>query len=479
MKNPISFLFSGRRPAPAQAPVITAQADNNALHQSYGYVHLPIEMGLDKLQRKLNEKYPNGSMLNEPRMYRSQMAQESYVGWQLFKSSDIILSEEMGMLCLQMHLRVNTPLNFFNILKGSPSFTGKLNIKTSLSFENFQLNPGLEFTQITWDNWSTSLLGMGVTNLIADKLTNTVIYLFKARLVGYFRESLNLIYQLKQISTAQEVAPKYHLWFAMQPLSIYADKLILQNNKIIFNLEMHTQMEISVGQRPSLTFNEKSIQFMQRSVAPSSHVNIQVPLFVSYLSLTETLQQKLLGSYLTKNGLAENPKGFSFNPMSNIAGSSLITRVHLSKSASPTELTIHIRFRGGAFEGEHTLSTTPVYDAAKNEIRLEKVHYNIGNQSSKRLKVLDLFKRAIIKLIESSAVIPLESHIASGIEKTNNYFNQHEILKDMVSIELRSFAIKELSLTEQALQLVVQATGKVSIGLTVGPEINEPGWVVA
>lgn len=483
MKNPISFLFSGRRPTPTQAPVIAVQVNNNTLHQSYGYIHLPIDIHLDTLQRTLNKKYPTGYILNKPRIFEPQMVQDSYVDLHVTKLSDLIITEEMGMLCLQMRLRVTAPLNFFNrwtgnLLTGTPSFTGMLNIKTSLSFENLQLNLGFEYTQITWDNWGSSLYGMSVTNFIADALTNRVINFFKPRLVGYLRESFNLPSQLKKISTAQEIAPSYHLWFAMQPLSIYAGKLVFQNKKIKLNLEMHTQIEISVGQRPSLTFNENNIQIMQHSVAPSSHINVKLPMFVSYLSITEILQQKLLGSYLTKNGLVENPKGFSLNPISNITGSSLITRVHLSKGTSPTELTIQIRFRGGAFEGEHTLSGTPIYHAAKNEVHLQKVHYSIGNQSSKRLKVLDLFKRTIVKLIESSAVIPLEPYIASGIEKTNTYFNQHETLKDLVSIELQSFGIKELSLTEQALQLVVQATGKVSIGITTESEINEPGWVV-
>jgi hypothetical protein len=482
MKNPFSFLFSSTGQA-AIVPAGTAPVSANTIHDSYGYIHLPLEIDLHELQNKLNQKIPNGPVINQSNIMVNNQ-RDNHIATRVWKLSELIISEEAGMLCINMHIRVEVPFDYQNrwtgkLLVGMPTFTGRLQVKTTLTFENFELTPGLEVIQVAWDTGTTSFF---YATTIKDYLSNKVIGFLKPLLASKISSYCNketIIKQLEKVCAAKEVNQVHHTWYAVQPLTIYTSKLLIQRGKIAINLEMHAQLEVSVGQRPHLCFNGAGVQFNNHSIIPMGSLEARVPIFVSYLGLTDILQKSLLGRSLTADGLVEEPRERG-GMLGKIVGSSLITKINLHLSGSRIE--INIRLQGGVFAGNHQLVCLPAYRAQKNEIYLDQINHAIDSKSGVLLKTVNL-TGILTRVIKQYAVLPLNPYIESGIRQVNNFFKKNEKLKGMVSAKVTSLSLKEVVLMESAFMFRFHARGDVSVRViaqSAGRAVRtpDPDWVL-
>ncbi len=78
---------------------------------------------------------------------------------------------------------------------------------------------------------------------------------------------------------------------------------------------MYAEFETSIGQKPNLRFNGDHIRVESRSTVPVGDFKASCPICLSYLGITDIVQHKLLGRYITADGL-EDKDGLDGAPVS-------------------------------------------------------------------------------------------------------------------------------------------------------------------
>lgn len=541
MKNYFKpFLNKSRLPAPIVVPpaFIAATDVSNTHDTSESYIHLPIEIDLRSLQDKLNRAIQNGTKLVDMPNYLGIGAGTGVSNVRVYKVSDLIIAEVGGMLHITIHVKVEARVRHGSSYMGNHEYevSGSAKIKMISSLllsDNLELNPSstkLEIEEIIdWgaqsstqapvpiqpqpaNGWWTYLMG-GATSILnytkdsaasifsrAGKMAvapifNSVIipkYL-NMYIFGYIAENYcskqAVVRRLYDVCEAKEVNTDYHIWYAIQPRTIYTNQPVIAAGKIRVNLEMHAEFETSIGQKPHLRFNGDHIRVESRSTVPVGDFKASFPICMTYLGITDIVQHKLLGRYITASGL-EDKDGLDGAPVSpvgrphgirqkiikkiakKVVGSSCINGVRVSKGLGSL-IVVELKLKG-SFNGNYKLALSPLYDAQKEEIHFDDYKFDqrgitMDHKPDIRgsaLKIADVFlHNDILKLIKRHLVIPLKPHMDQTLNSVNDYLKKTPTIKNIAGVEVTSLSVNKINLTNAEIVVLIAARGNATIRL--------------
>ncbi len=367
---------------------------------------------------------------------------------------------------------------------------------------------GLKTTKDTAKEFLLDYGAVPISNIVLNYLNG---FVFQAIAENFLSRDA-IARRLSDVCWPKEVNTNYHIWYAIQPLTIYMNKPTITLGKIKVDLEVYAKFETSVGEKPYLRFNADHIRVESRSIAPLGDFKASMPIYISYSGITEVLQKKMLKKYITAKGLEDldnptvsqtppngldnldnptvNPTVSQTPPVSRshsirekitkkikkiaekVVGSSCIQGVNVSKGPG-SMIMIKLKLKG-AFNGDYTVAVSPVIDAKKQEIHFDDYRIDqrgiIRNRKSDPLgsvlKIADVFFHdRILKLIKQYLVIPLDPYIAQAFDKVYKYVDQTPQIKDSVELELTSLSVSKINLNNNEIVLWATASGKVAIRL--------------
>ena len=520
-------------------PAVIEATDVSTIHDtSESYIHLPVEIDLRSLQDKLNREIRNGTKVIDMPDYWGIGAGTGVSSVRVYKVSDLIIAAVGGMLHITIHIKVEAKVRHGSSYMGNHDYevSGSAKIKMISSLllsDNLELNPSstkLEIEKIIdWgaqsstqpvapvqsqpaNDWWTYLMG-GATSVLnytkdsaasifssAGKMAvapifNSVIipkYL-NVYIFGYIAENYcskqAVVRRLYDVCGAKEVNTDYHIWYAIQPRTIYTNQPVITAGKIKVSLEMHAEFETSIGQKPHLRFNGDLIRVESRSTVPVGDFKASFPISMAYLGITNIVQHKLLGRYITADGL-EDKDGLDGAPVSpvgrprsirqkitkkiaeKVVGSSCINGVRVSKGLGSL-IMIELKLKG-SFNGNYKLALSPLYDAQKEEIYFDD--YKLDQRGiimdhrfdirGSALKIADVFLHDdILKLVKRHLVIPLRSDMDQTLNLVNDYLKNDPVIKNMAELEVTSLSVSKINLTNAEMVVLVAARGKAAIRL--------------
>lgn len=532
-QHPVSTIIEGI-PLGIEAVEVSGIHDTNDSH-----IHFPIEINLRSLQDKLNKEIQNGTrIVDMPDFFKiNQTTGVSCV--RVYKVSDLIIAEVGGLLHVTIHIRLEARVQHASAILGSADYevsgSAKIKMISSLALsDNLELNSSstrFEIEKIIdWgtqssfqaapiaqpqpaNDWWIYLMGSATSvlnytkdsvvsvfsnagKIAAPPIFNSVIiprylndYIF-----GYVAENYcskqAVTTRLYEVCKATEVNSDYGIWYVIQPRTIYTNQPIISEGKIKVNLEMHAEFETSIGQKPYLRFNRDNIRIASRSIVPVGEFKACMPVCISYFGITGIVQHKMLGRYITANGLEDKDglDGIFPNEVSasthidsvrkkitkkiakKAVGVSCIHGVHVYKG-SGSSIVVELKLKG-SFNGKYKLAFSPIYDVQKEEIRFDDykldqsgpvMDHRLGIRGS-LLKLADVFFHDdILKLIKRHLVIPLRPHMDKTLSSVNDYLKMTPAIRNIVGIEVAKLSLKKINFTKNEIVVLVTTTGKATI----------------
>ncbi len=523
-------------PAPIAlgSPTIEAMGVPNIHDTTESYIHLPVEIDLKSLQNKLNKEIQNGVKVIDMPDFFSFNSSIGVSRVRVYKISDLAIAAIEGMLHVTIHVKLEARVHYASsaLGKGDYDVSSSAIIKMTSSLvlsDNLELNPSstkFEIERITdWgaqsvateapsvaqptNDWWSYLMG-GATSILnytkdsvgsvfshVGKIVSAPIFnnliipnYLNAYIFDYIAENYcskqAVVRRLYDVCRATEVNTDYGIWYAIQPQTIYVNQPVIAAGKIKINLETHARFETSVGQKPYLRFNGDLIRVESRSTVPVGDFKACLPICMSYLGITNMVRHKLLGQYITVNGLEDkgsldSAQLLSISPTAHvhgvrqkiakkIVGSSCIDGVRVYKRMGSL-IMIDLKLKG-SFNGSYKLAFSPVYDVQKEEIRFDdyKIDQNgivMGHMFDIRggaLRIADVFFHDnIFKLVKRYLVIPLRPHIDRSLDLVNDYLKKAPAIKNIAEIEVGNLSVSKINLTNTEIIVRIAASGKATV----------------
>lgn len=413
------------------------------------FINMPVEVAVKDLQAQTN-KYLNGLI------YEDNSLDGDNLMMKVYKESPIIIVEQNGKIVMDLPLKiigkVKYGLNQFGIdLSDTKDFylNGTVRLNSLVGLKDWKIVTTTTIQGIQWkESPSITIAGKSVP---ITYLVNPAINLFKgtvSKLVdNAIAQSLDIkpyvLDALQVFSEPKKINEQYETWFTMQPVEVYSTKVVVANQKITANLGLKTYLETSIGRKPSILFDKKTVVLKAVDKMPDEF-NANLAAFSTYAYASQVIQKNFSGQKFDSGN-----RSVTVNKV-DVWGKEgkMIVQLNLSGSVS----------------GDFYLSGVPLYDAVKKEIYLNQVDFVLDSKS-KLLKIGNWMAHGLILSKMSDACrFSVASQLAEGEKTMTSYLNNYQPIKGVkINGSLGQITPNKVILTPNAIVAIVVATGKVAI----------------
>jgi hypothetical protein len=415
------------------------------------FINMPVEIAVKDLQTQTN-KYFNGLIYDDASLDGDNLMMK------VFKEAPIIISEQGGKIVMDLPLKISGKvkygLNNFGIdLSDTKDFylNGTVRLNSVVGLNNWKIVTNTTIQDIKWKE--TPSVTIAGNSIPITYLINPAISIFKSRLSKLVDEAIAqsldikpyVLDALQAYSEPIKVNDEYETWFTMQPVEVYAAKVILANQKITANLGLKAYLETSVGRKPSIVFDRNTIALKAVDKMPDEF-KANVAAFAPYSYASQVMQKNFAGQKFESGG-----KVVTVNKI-DLWGKDgkMIVAVNLS----------------GSVNGDFYLSGIPAYNPNTKEIYLDQVDFVLDSKN-KLLKVGGwLAQGIIIKKLGDACKFSIADQLAEGEKSMANYLTNYEPMKGVkVNGKLGQITPNKVILTPNAIVAMVVATGKVAVSI--------------
>jgi hypothetical protein len=447
------FLFSctTSKKISALKPLPDYSSTEVVYEKQLSFINMPVEITFSTLQSQVN-KYLVGII------YEDKNLQDDNVMMKVTKEAPISISEQNGRVIIDLPLRINGKIRYgFDKLGMSVYDTrdfylnGVIKLSSLVGLKDWKINTNTHIVDIKWkESPSVNIAGK---NVPVTYLITPAISLFKSDISKAVDDAIEksldikpyVLDALEELSTPMLVNEEYKTWFAMQPIEMYATKVIVANRRIIAGLGLKTYLETSIGREPSLTFNKNNIALKAVEKVPNEF-KVNLAAFSSYTYASSIMEKNFTGQKFESG-----KKSITINKV-DLWGKDGKMIVALNMS--------------GSVNGDFYLSGIPAYDPVKKEIYLDKVDF-ILDSKNKLLKMGDwLAHGLIVNKIAENCRYSIVADLADGEKSLKSYLTNYQPVKGVkVNGSLTGITPGKIILTPNAIVTMLVANGKVAVSV--------------
>ncbi|TZF84575.1 DUF4403 family protein [Pedobacter sp. BS3] len=415
------------------------------------YINMPVEVAIADIQAQTN-KYLNGLI------YEDNSLDGDNLMLKVWKQAPAVVYEKNGRLEIELPLKIWTRVRYGIEKFGFSAYdtrdlnlNGRIKLNSLVSLDNWKVQTSTQIEDIQWTESPT--VSVAGRNIPITYLINPALVLFKSQMAKMIDDAIAqsldikpyVTDALKLLSEPVEVDSTYHTWFGLQPVELYATKATIANKKVVVNLGLKAYMESTVGEKPTLAFDESKLQLAAVDRLPDDF-NINLAGVITYENASALIQKNFAGQKFES--------GNRYVVVNNVAlwGKDDKMIVELGMS--------------GSVNGTFYLSGIPRYDAVKKEIYLDNVDFVLDSKN-KLLKVGDWLVHGIItNKIQQNCRFSLAGQLNEAQKTLSGYLTNYQPVAGVkINGRLTQLSPDKVFLVPNAIIAMVAAKGKLSVSV--------------
>lgn len=435
----------------------TFSGDPISLPKAISSINLPLEIPLSYLEEHLNQGLKD--------LLFSQQGLSISDG--LFTDINVIRT---GKILLSSNgknsLRVKIPMRIEGNLKIEKKIFGQM-ISTALPYDE-SIFPEISFIPEIGNNWDVSIKDVKIESWGKS---------LKYNLMGYevdfdpiIRKQIEKIFQ-NQLSTngLSRISFKGLMdktWAAYGepikieqgnidaylytiPQKVKINESITSDQKLKLIIGLEGEVKTQVGERPNI--KKGSLPGIMVNEDTVNHINITLPLAITYASLDHYLKEELVG------------KKFKMDPETNLIPEDISTQSFGDRALLKMKFTI-LRKSKKDLRGELFLVGKPTYDRNNEAIVFEDIDFDLNTKNILARSAGWLKQGQLLGEIKKHAVYPIGQYIDEArIELQQlGYINT-----DFASFQVQNpeLIVDDIYVTENDIRIYLDATGKMEVKL--------------
>ncbi|WP_372745832.1 DUF4403 family protein [Lutibacter sp.] len=413
------------------------------------YLNIPISMKLKDLAFQTN------TILNGL-IYEDKNLEGDDLMLKVWKQAPIEITDENGKIKVVLPLKIWAKVRYGSTVLGMDlydtrelNFNGVATLLGEAKFNNWKLSAKTTVQSVVWkESPSVTIAGksMPITYLV-----NPAMKYFKPtiekKIDAAISESLNfqsnVLDALETVTKPVNVNESYDTWFKMKPIGLNATEAVLKKDVVSMNLELACFMETLIGKPLNDTFNRDEIQLKQVAKTKdqfSASLIVVSPFLKASEIITKNFQGQEFGS-----------------------GSKKVTIQKVDLWHKDGKVVIALTMQG-SLNGTVYLSGIPKYNKEEELIYFDDLNYVLDTKSKLMKTANWLAQGLILKKIQAYTSYSIKPEMETAKTQMEQYLKNYSPAKGIViNGKVDPIIIKNIQLTNQAMVVTLNATGKVAL----------------
>lgn len=413
------------------------------------YLNIPVSIKLKDLAFQTN------TILNGL-IYEDKNLDDDNVMFKVWKQAPIEISEEKGKIKVVLPLKIWTKVKYGSTVLGVDlydtrelNFNGVATLIGEATFNNWQLSAKTTVASVVWkESPSITVAGKSVpitylVNPAMNYFKSTIEQKIDAAILKSLNFQENVLDALKTISTPININQHYDTWFKLKPISINATAAVLKKDVVSMNLELACFMETFVGKPAPDMFNSDEIQLKQVTKT-NSQFSASLIVVSPFLKASEIITKNFAGQEFS-------------------SGSKKVSIQNVELWHKNGKVVIALTMQG-SLNGTVYLSGIPTYNSDEELIYFDDLNYVLETKSTLMKTANWLAQGIILKKIQQFTRYSIKPEMDLAKAQLNSYLNNYSPSKGItVQGNVNPITIKNVQLTNQAMVVTINATGKVAL----------------
>lgn len=413
------------------------------------YLNIPISIKLKDLAFQTN------TILNGL-IYEDKNLEGDDLMLKVWKQAPIEITDENGKIKVVLPLKIWAKVRYGSTVLGMDlydtrelNFNGVATLLGEAKFNNWKLSAKTTVQSVVWkESPSVTIAGksMPITYLV-----NPAMKYFKPtiekKIDAAISESLNfqsnVLDALETVTKPVNVNESYDTWFKLKPISLNATEAVLKKDVVSMNLELACFMETLIGKPLNETFNRDEIQLKQVAKTKdqfSASLIVVSPFLKASEIITKNFQGQEFGS-----------------------GSKKVTIQKVDLWHKDRKVVIALTMQG-SLNGTVYLSGIPKYNKEEELIYFDDLNYVLDTKSKLMKTANWLAQGLILKKIQAYTSYSIKPEMETAKTQMEQYLKNYSPAKGIViNGKVDPIIIKNIQLTNQAMVVTLNATGKVAL----------------
>lgn len=413
------------------------------------YLNIPVSIKLKDLAYQTNT-------ILKGLIYEDGILEDDNLMIKVWKQAPIEITDDKGKIKVVLPLKVWLKVRYGSNVFGMDlydtrelNFNGVATLIGEAKFTNWQLSAKSNVQSVVWkESPSVTIAGKSVpitylVNPAMNYFKSTIEQKIDAAIVKSLNFQDNVLDALEEITKPVSVNESYDTWFKLKPISINATEAILKKDVVSMNLELACFMETLIGKPLNETFNRDEIQLKQVAKTKdqfSASLIVVSPFLKASEIITKNFQGQEFGS-----------------------GSKKVTIQKVDLWHKDGKVVIALTMQG-SLNGTVYLSGIPKYNKEEELIYFDDLNYVLDTKSKLMKTANWLAQGLILKKIQAYTSYSIKPEMETAKTQMEQYLKNYSPAKGIViNGKVDPIIIKNIQLTNQAMVVTLNATGKVAL----------------
>ena len=422
---------------------------------SPSFINLPINIKLKDIENQTNT-------LLKGLIYEDNTIEDDNIELKVWKTAPITIITEKGELTNRIKTvlalkivakyRIGTTkmgISLYDIREFN--LNGVITLISDVSLSNWKLSTKTELKSLDW-NESPSMTVFG-KNMPVTYLINPTIQLFKSKIEKNIDAAIeksmdfkpNVLAAIEKISAPLLLNETYKSWLRILPIEIYSTKAILKNDSFMLAMGMKCNMETIIGQKPETKFDADKIILKPVAKIPEQ-IRATIAGVMTYQDASKIMTANFMGQEF----------GSGKNKVK-------VQNVSIWHKNGKMVLALEVL---GSVNGSIYLTGIPKYNEQNNELYFDNLDYVLDTKSKILRTANWLAQGYILKKIEASCHISIQSNLEEGKQNMMRYLKNYSPLTGVfINGKIGNVQFEKIQLTNQAILAFIKVDGNVTISV--------------